>query len=396
MNFSISRTCVFFFTLLLFSCEPWNLEKRPDHDFITFETTIQDNADKEAWGIMYDQGGYLVVGTTEETGSGNPDVYLVKINEEGTKLWSSSFGDSDDDKGTAIIKLAGDQGYALAGNKNVGGNDWQMYLIKTDLQGSKIWDEKYGWIKEDMSFSMIEQQNGGFLLLGHSATWESANLGIEIIIYETLADGTEQTRYNYGNPIENGNGLNDYGHSIISSGDGNFIILATYEDKNYDGTFNVHLIKLNSSTLNVIWNKIIIQNCHRINGSVISLSDGFAVLGALTTNKLSLVKTNSEGESQWERPYDNCDCEKGASVCQTQDGGFLILSSGMTLIKTDASGLESERTDFDGEALGNHCVIQAADEGYVFTGVFENNSSGVNELKIVKMYPDIKNSSPEL
>lgn len=381
---------------MLFSCEPWNLEKRPDHDYITFETTIQDNADKEAWGIMYDQGGYLVVGTTEETGSGNPDVYLVKINEDGIKLWSSSFGDSDDDQGIAIIKLAGDQGYVLAGNKNVGGNDWQMYLIKTDLQGSKIWEEKYGWIKEDKAFSLIEQQNGGFFLLGHSATWESANLGIEAIIYETLADGTEQTRYNYGNPIGNGDDLDDYGHSIISSSDGNFIILATYEDKNYTGIFNVHLIKINGSTLNVIWNKTIIQNCHPINGSVISLSDGYAVLGALTINKLSLVKTNSEGVSQWERPYDNCDCEKGASVCQTQDNGFLILSSGMTLIKTDASGLESERTDFDGETLGNHCVIQATDGGYVFTGVFENSSNGINELKIVKMYPDIKNSAPEL
>jgi hypothetical protein len=396
MNLSVIRSCLILLFIMLFSCEPWNLEKRPDHDYITFETTIQDNADKEAWGIMYDQGGYLVVGTTEETGSGNPDVYLVKINEDGIKLWSSSFGDSDDDQGTAIIKLAGDQGYALAGNKNVGGNDWQMYLIKTDLQGSKIWEEKYGWIKEDKAFSLIEQQNGGFFLLGHSATWESANLGIEAIIYETLADGTEQTRYNYGNPIGNGDNLDDYGHSIISAGDGNFIILATYEDKNYTGIFNVHLIKINGSTLNVIWNKTIIQNCHPINGSVISLSDGYTVLGALTANKLSLVKTNSEGVSQWERPYDNADCEKGASVCQTQDNGFLILSSGMTLIKTDASGLESERTDFDGETLGNHCVIQATDGGYVFTGVFENNSSGVNELKIVKMYPDIKNSAPEL
>ncbi len=389
MNSSILRTCTILFLIVLFSCEPWNLEKRSDHDFVTFETTIQDNADKETWGLIYDQGGYLVVGTTEETGSGNPDVYLVKFNEEGTKLWSSSFGDSDDDQGTAIIKLSGNEGYVIAGNKNVGSNDWQMYLIKTDLQGSKIWEEKYGWIKEDKAFSLIEQQNGGFLLLGHSATWESANLGIDAIIYKTLADGTEQTRYNYGNPIENGSGLDDYGHSIISSGDGNFIILATYEDKNYDGLFNVHLIKLNGSTLGVMWNKTIIQNCHPINGSVISLSDGYAVLGALTTNKLSLVKTNSEGVSQWERPYDNCDCEKGASVCQTQDNGFLILSSGMTLIKTDASGLESERKDFSGEALGNHCVIQASDGGYVFTGVFENSSSGVNELKIVKMYPDI-------
>jgi hypothetical protein len=396
MNLSIFRSGLFLLLILLFSCEPWNLEKRPDHDFVTFETTIQDNADKEAWGIMYDQGGYLVVGTTEENGSGNPDVYLVKINEEGTKLWSSSFGDSEDEQGTAIIKLSGGQGYALAGNKEQVNYGWQMYLIKTDLQGSRIWDGKYGYVKEDKAFSLIEQPTGDFLLLGQSATWESAKLGFEAVIYKALADGTEGTHKNYGNPIENGDDLDDYGHSIISSGDGNYIMLATFEDKNYDGIFNVHLIKINSSTLDVIWNKTIIQNCHRINGSVISLSDGYAVLGALTTNKLSLVKTNSEGVSQWERSYDDSDCEKGASVCQTEDGGFLILSSGMTLIKTDAGGIESGRTDYDGEALGNHCVTQATDKGYVFTGVFENSHTGIKELKIVKMYPDIKNAAPVL
>ncbi|KPK80024.1 MAG: hypothetical protein AMS27_17445, partial [Bacteroides sp. SM23_62_1] len=79
MYILILRSCLILVLIFLFSCEPWNLEKRPDHDFVTFETTIQDNADKEAWGLIYDQGGYLVVGTTEESGSGNPDVYLVKI-----------------------------------------------------------------------------------------------------------------------------------------------------------------------------------------------------------------------------------------------------------------------------------------------------------------------------
>jgi len=68
-----------------------------------------------------------------------------------------------------------------------------------------------------------------------------------------------------------------------------------------------------------------------------------------------------EGKIRWERSYDNCDCDYGASICQTQDNGFLILSSGMTLIKTDENGLELERTDFNGEALSSRCVMQASD-----------------------------------
>ncbi|MFC2116065.1 hypothetical protein ACFLTU_06295 [Bacteroidota bacterium] len=396
MNIRALPICFLLIATMLFSCDPWTLEKRPDHDFVTFVTTIQDNADKESWGILYDNGGYIVVGTSEETGSGNPDVYLVKVDEQGVKQWHSSFGDSDPEQGTAIIKLSDNQGYALAGNKNVSGNDWQIYLVKADLQGNKIWEERYGWSKEDKAYSLVQQQDGGFLLNGHSLTWEAAMLGTEAVIYKTLANGEEQTRYNFGNPVENGNDLDDHGHSIIRSGDGHFILLATYEDKNLSETYNIHLLKLDGSTLDILWDETIIENCFRINASFLKLSDGYAVLGASTNNKLSLVRINNEGISQWERSYDNSDCSLGASICQTQDNGFLILSSGMTLIKTDGRGLESERTDFNGEVHGNRCVIQASDGGYVFSGVFENSSSGLKELKIIKMYPDLRNAAPDI
>ncbi len=396
MKLRVPHLFFIFIAYILVSCDPWTLEKRPDHDFITFVTTIQDNADKECWGILYDNGGYIIAGTREETGSGNPDVYLVKVNEEGTKLWHSSFGDSDAEQGTSIVKLSNNQGYAIAGNKNVGGTDWQIYLINTNLQGNKIWEENYGWIKEDKAYSLVQQPDMGFLLLGHSLTWEAASMGKEVVVYETFADGSEQTRYNFGNPVENGSDLDDYGYSIIGTGDGHYVMLTAYEDKNYPGQHNIRLIKLDASSLSVIWDRTLIENCYLINASLVRLADGYAVLGALTGNKLSLVRTDLEGISQWQRSYDNSDCELGASVCQTQDNGFLLLSSGMTLIKTDAGGLELERCDFNGDALGNRCIMQASDGGYVFAGVFENGTSGLKELKIVKMYPDITNSSPDL
>lgn len=384
------------FTFILSSCEPWNLERRLDHDFVTFTTTIQDEADKESWGIMYDQAGYLVVGTIEESGSGNSDLYLVKVDENGNKLWHSTFGDSDTEQGAAMIKLSGGHGYALVGNKNYGGNNWQIYLVNSDIQGNKIWEEKYGWTSEDKAFSLIQHQDGGFLLLGHSLTWEAANLGREALIYRTTDGGNELTRHNFGNPVENGDFLDDNGYSILNTDDGNYVILSVFEDKNTDDIFNLHLLKLNGSSFDVIWDQTLIENCFPINASMVKTSDGYAVLGALTSNKLSLVSTNIGGVSQWQRSYDNSDCSKGASVIQTQDDGFLIMSSGMTLIKTDDNGLETERKDFTGEALGNRCIMQASDGAYVFTGVFENLSSGFHEMKIVKMYPDITNSSPEL
>ncbi len=388
--------CIILPLVFITSCEPWTLEKRPDHNFVTFVTTIEDNANKECWGILYDNGGYIVVGTSEETGSGNPDVYLVKVNEEGVKQWHSSLGDSDPEQGTAIIKRSDGQGYAIAGNKNVGGNDWQIYLVNTDLQGTKIGEEnKYGWSQEDRAYSLIQEQNGGFLLVGYSLTWNVANLGTEAVIYQTHADGTIKEIHNHGNPVENGNDLDDFGYSIIKSADGHYILLATFEDKNYPGVFNLHLLKLYGSELStVVWEKQLIENCHPINASMIRLDDGYAVVGASTSDKLSLIKTSLDGEKLKESLYDNCDCDKAASIFQTRDNGFLLMSSGMTLIKTDESGLELERSDFSGEVLGNRCILQSNDGGYVFAGAFDNG--GKKQLKIVKMFPDLVKASPDL
>lgn len=79
-------------------------------------------------------GGYALVGYTTNQGTGERDVYLIKIDEKGNLQWDETFGGSNHDSANAI-DLIGDCGYVIAGY-TTNGNNQDFYLIKTDLNGN--------------------------------------------------------------------------------------------------------------------------------------------------------------------------------------------------------------------------------------------------------------------
>ena len=80
-------------------------------------------------------GGYIITGYTQTT-LGDSNVLLLRLDANGKKLWSKSFGGSKYDCGNSI-QLTSDGGYIIAGttaSKGFGGKD--AYLIKTGADGN--------------------------------------------------------------------------------------------------------------------------------------------------------------------------------------------------------------------------------------------------------------------
>ena len=150
-----------------------------------WDNTIGGNQSDNIKSIaLTEDGGFMLLGnsssgisidkTTPAYGLG--DIWLVKLDSNGTVLWDKSFGGAGLDFGTQIISTA-DGGYIIASSSdtgisdskfvpNVGGTDY--WIIKIDANGNQIWQQVYGGTSEDNLINIIQTNDNGYILAGRS------------------------------------------------------------------------------------------------------------------------------------------------------------------------------------------------------------------------------------
>jgi hypothetical protein len=108
-----------------------------------------------------------------------------------------------------------------------------------------------------------------------------------------------------------------------------------------------------------------------------------------------LIKTDSDGESQWARTYGGAGTDYGQSVQQTFDGGYVIAgytnSSGagsydVLLIKTDSTGIQDWAYTYGGGADDRGRSVQQTlpDSGFIVAGFTETVGAGGRDAFLVK------------
>jgi hypothetical protein len=132
--------------------------------------------------------------------------------------------------------------------------------------------------------------------------------------------------------------------------------------------------------------------------SVVQTADGgYIILGATYSFSAGssdawLIKTDANGDTTWVRTYGGADYDRGNSVAQTTDGGYIIAGEtesfgagedDVWLIKTDASGDTVWTHTYGGTArdLG-YSVTQTTDDGYIVAGRTSSSGAGCDVLLI--------------
>ncbi len=125
-------------------------------------------------------------GLKSDTCRGFFDVWIVKLDSLGNKVWDKTFGGSEDDGASSIIELP-DGGFLIGGGSSslVSGDktdevsgtllSGDMWLIKTDSVGNKIWDKEFGGEYGDYITSIEITSEGNYLLYGNSSSPVSGN-----------------------------------------------------------------------------------------------------------------------------------------------------------------------------------------------------------------------------
>lgn len=352
------------------SCAPveeWNMTfGANDYDYAFSVEQTQD-------------GGYIIAGSTNSYGAGGQDAWLIKTNPDGKIQWSKTFGEKYDDQARSVQQTR-DGGFILAcslttseyryfrGRESPFGaifnvkNDL-MGLIKTDASGKKQWEKRFGDISIFGAISVEQTADGGFILAGMASPSGSINGGPWII--KTDAKGDKEWDRIFDNNV--------YGANFVQQTSDSGYILKGLEPK---------LFKIGQDGKEEWGARFQRKGLDYFSSIQETMDGGFIISGATQSygaddSDAWLVKTDVYGNELWNRTY-GTNIDHAFLARQTQDGGYIVAGWGLEigtidedafLIKTDVNGNEEWNMTF-GEARAEriYSVQETSDGGYILAG----------------------------
>jgi len=241
--------------------------------------------------------------------------------QEPDTLWTRTYGGSGDDVGYAILHTD-DGGYLVVGStESYGAGGKDGYIIKTDLDGNTIWTHCYGGSEDEELYAIKPTTDGNYIVVGYTGSFGYGGSDIWLLKIDSLGD-TLETR-EWGSPS------NEIGKSIEPTSDGGYIITGSMEL--WFGVKSAFLGKVWDNTLDPSWIRTY-TNLPATSGgahAIQATDDGYMMVGHWwapeppTDSYAWLVKTDSLGDTVWTTRY--FPVKDLSYIQQVSDSSYVVL-----------------------------------------------------------------------
>ena len=294
----------------------WIVQIRPDGTKV-WDKTFGGKGNDEAYNAVVTDNGnaYIIVGHSDspaggdktEASRGDLDLWILKIDKNGNKLWDKTFGGSgSDDYPTAFTAtkdgnfvvgcgstsgISGEKTGSLRGIKDV-------WVLKFDKNGNKIWDKTYGGDLHNTIFDLQELNDASIMLACNSDSPISG----------------DKTAENFGG----------YDYWVIKiRPDGSKIW-----DKTYGGAANDFIVALDQNKTNYVL----------LAGQSISRPSGNKHSDLQGVYDFWIVYIDEQGNEVWDKNIGGSGNDAAFELIKFQDGAYLICGGSTS----DRSGDKSE------------------------------------------------------
>ncbi|MBF0466836.1 MAG: hypothetical protein HQK88_11410 [Nitrospirae bacterium] len=183
-------------------------------------------------------GGYIVLGYTGTFGAGSDDIWVLKLNSNGTIKWQKTYGTTEVENSYSIKQIS-DGGYIIAGNRiSVCDLTADILFIRLDADGNVIWAKTYGNGNQSFTFSAIESIYGGYIVAGYTNAFGTGDEDVWVLKLDPT--GAIEWQKTYG-----GTG-NDFAYSILQTTDGGYLVAGSTNSFG-SGAYDVWALKLFSN-----------------------------------------------------------------------------------------------------------------------------------------------------
>ncbi len=248
------------------------------------------------------------------------NLWLIKLDKNGNKLWYKDYGSEYDEKANSMVETY-DKGYAIAGmTKNTDDFEEDAWIIKVDSSGNKLWEAQFGYDKTDYASDIIETYDHNLISCGMMSSQGREHKSIWLVKLDSLGNEIWNNTYE----------LNKWnvGTSLVQGLDSN-IYVAAYTRMNSLFEYDIALLKINTDG-ELIWKKVFSWGRRDQSTSITRSYDGgiiisgFSRQGKELSSDFAISKFDSNGTLVWDTVFQRKSLDYSNKVLETMDNGIMI------------------------------------------------------------------------
>lgn len=339
-----------------------------------------------------DDGIYLVAGSTESNTNGGSDAYLIKLDNNGEVIWEKSYGGDQDEQINGICPALYD-GYILTGYTATDANGLSdIWVLWVNDEGDSLHSVKYGSYTSDQAYCIIPNIDQGYTISSRMSVYMMGDQ-IYILKLDQALDTIWTKTY--------GGDKQDYGHEIIQTTDGGYMIAGRSYTTVYPESGDAWALKLDSNG-DTTWTRKYSGNDEDIFFGVVETDDGYMFAGQTRSfNALIIdmyvVRTDYNGNVIWSKIYGGSIADYAYHIDKTANNTYII--SGYSGSFNDYDDVYVLEIDEDGEVLWQsnygmaihsermYGATLTSDGGLIATGIIDYSNSLQDDLFVLKLGP---------
>ena len=347
-----------------------------------YPTAVQQTSD----------GGYVVAANTGSFGTGNTDVWVLKLNVDFSVAWEKTYGGTSTDNVNAMQQTQ-DGGYILAGTSASFGSGNEFWVLKLAASGAVSWQRRYSRSEQAQASAVRETPDGGYIVAGYTSSYTNPG-SIVIWAMKLNSTGTVVWEYTYDG------GDDDRAYAIECTADGGFVMTGTTQSFGA-GSTDIWVLKLNSDGT-VAWQKAYGGTGYEEAKSIQQTMDGGYIVGGRSgsfvpgVTTMWVLKLDANGNVDWQKTYSGVYGDTCNAIQQTADGGYIVagdtaMGSEMEspvkiwLIKLQPNGDCMWGKTYGSTMEWSPSVQQTSDGGYITAGNTYSYGAGSTDVWVLRV-----------